>query len=94
MDLTDAIRDYVEKRLASVEKMAQSFEPAASVAVEVGKTTNHHKNGPYFRCEMTMAVPGSVLRADADKEDLYEAIDDVSRTLQQQLKNYKEKKQA
>ncbi len=89
IELTDAIKEYVEKRLESLEKLSASFEPAASVAVEVGKSSNHHNKGPFMRCEFTLQVPGTVMRAEEEREDLYESIDAAKDDLARQLKDYK-----
>jgi len=93
LELTEAIKNYLDKKLASLEKLVQDFEPVAEVMVEVGKSTKHHNKGPYMRCEYTMHVPGEVLRAEEQREDLYEAIDVASTELKRQLKNYKDRLQ-
>ncbi len=91
MDLTDAIACYVNEKLDSIEKLTQDFEPVAELAIEVGKSTRHHNKGPYFFAEMTLHVPGEVLRASKEAEDLYEAIDHVKDDIRRQLKDYKER---
>jgi len=91
MDLTDAIRAYVNEKLEAIDKLTQDFGTAAELRIEVGKTTNHHAKGPHFRAEMQLSVPGEVLRAVEEAEDLYESIDKVKDQLRRQLKNYKER---
>lgn len=88
MDLTDAIKAYVEQKLAALDKMASG--PAVEARVEVGKSTHHHKNGPFMRCEVNLVVPGGSLRAEEEREDLYEAIDTAAANLQRQLVARKE----
>ncbi|MBI2551575.1 ribosome-associated translation inhibitor RaiA [Candidatus Uhrbacteria bacterium] len=92
MDMTDAIRGYVEKRLASLDKIAASYGPAVEVRVEVGKTTRHHAKGPYMKAEFTMDIPGAVLRVEREHEDLYAAIDEAAEELKRQLVDQKEKR--
>ncbi len=91
MDLTSAIKEYVEEKVVVLEKLTARFEPAADLTVEVGKTSNHHAKGPFFMAEMQLAVPGELLRVEEKAEDLYEAIDLAKEQLRRQLKNYKEK---
>ncbi len=93
LDLTEAIKNYLDKKLASLEKLVQDFEPVAEVMVEVGKSSKHHNKGPYMRCEFTMHVPREVLRAEGEREDLYEAIDVVTEELKRQIKTFKDRLQ-
>lgn len=88
MEMTDAIRAYVDSRLDAVAKLTVSMEPA-DVSVEVGKSTNHHNKGPFMRCEINLEIPGSILRAEEEREDLYEAIDMAKDDIVRQLKAHK-----
>lgn len=91
MDLTDAIRAYVNEKLAAIEKLTKNFQPAAEIRIEVGKTTEHHAKGSIYRAEMQLSVPGEVFRAVEEAEDLYEAIDKVKDQLRRQLKGHKDR---
>jgi putative sigma-54 modulation protein len=93
MDLTKAIKEYVEEKVFVLEKLTSNFEPAAELTIEVGKTSNHHAKGPFFMAEMQLSVPGELLRVEEKAEDLYKAIDLARDQLRRQLKNYKEKLQ-
>ena len=90
MDLTEAIRQYVEKRLMSLEKMCERYSPC-DVAVEVGKTTQHHQKGDVFFAEFNLTIPGEVVRATTTKDDLYAAIDETRDQLKRQLVDRKER---
>lgn len=92
IDLTPALRDYTEKRLQAIEKYTGSD---ASISVEIGKTTDHHKHGDIFVAEVNITtVLGKQYRATSRKSDLYEAIDDVRDELVQVLTSAKGKKEA
>lgn len=91
MDLTDAIKAYVEERISAIEKIVGDFEPTVDMKVEVGKTTNHHNKGEVYRAEMQMTVPGNSFRAEETAEDLYEAIDKVKESMKRQVSDYKNK---
>ncbi len=93
MDLTDAIKAYVETKLTALDKLVEGFGEAVQARVEVGKTTHHHKNGPYYRCEVNLSLPGRDLRAEEEREDLYEAIDVTADELKRQLVDAKERQQ-
>ena len=90
LELTDAIRDYAVKRVESLEKLMQDFNPV-DVDIEVGQTTKGQNKGPIFRAEINMQIPGTLLRAVEMGEDLYEAIDKVKDQLRRQIVDYKEK---
>lgn len=90
MDLTEAIRQYVEKRLSALEKMCEKYSPC-DVAVEVGKTTQHHQKGDVFFAEFNMTIPGEVVRSTSTTDDLYAAIDDAKDDLKRQLVDRKER---
>jgi putative sigma-54 modulation protein len=91
MDMTDAIANYINEKLEAIEKLTQDFEPVAELMIDVGKSSKHHNKGPHCYAEMTLHVPGEVLRASTESEDLYACIDAVKDDLRRQLKDYKER---
>lgn len=91
MDMTDAIRQYIDERIASVSKIVDEYDAAAMVDVEVGKSSNHHNKGPFMRAEMTLSFLGNVFRAEEEREDLYEAIDFAKDDLRRQVVEHKER---
>lgn len=92
IEVTDAIRGYVEKKLGSMEKLCEGYSPC-DVRVEVGKTGDHHNKGKIWHAEFTMSIPGASLRSEALEEDLYAAIDVAKDDLKRQLVAHKEKQQ-
>lgn len=90
MDLTEAIKSYAEEKLLSLDRLMVDFRPEPEVMIEVGKTTEHHVKGPFFFAEANLTVPGNVLRARTEAEDLYEAIDLMKDDLRRQVVDYKD----
>lgn len=90
MELTAPIREYVEKKIASLEKFIQN--DTATVRVEVGKTTNHHKNGEVYKAEIIINAGGERLYALAEREDLYGAIDEARDDIYRTVTSRKSKK--
>ena len=91
MELTEAIKDYAEKRVS--KGIVKYVTEAGIVAITVGKTTNHHKNGDVFIAEANIETPlGKTYNAVSEKSDLYEAIDDLRDTLVRELSSSKDKK--
>jgi ribosomal subunit interface protein len=75
IELTPALKDYTEKRLNNAAKFIGND---VFINVEIGKTSNHHKQGDIFRAEINLTTAlGKQFRAVSEKPDLYEAIDDV-----------------
>ncbi|TAK03624.1 ribosome-associated translation inhibitor RaiA [Patescibacteria group bacterium] len=89
IELTDAIKDYVNVKLEAIEKFTTDFGEAAQISIECGRTSGHHNKGNVYRCEMNLQVPGKLLRAEREAEDLYEAIDFVKDELIRQIKDHK-----
>ncbi|MFH0928663.1 MAG: ribosome-associated translation inhibitor RaiA [bacterium] len=93
MELTPAIRAYVEERLLKgLAKLTLNFDDRGTrLSVEVGKTSTHHKKGDYFRAEAHLMIPGHNLRAEAILDDLYASIDAVRDDLKRQLSQLESK---
>lgn len=88
MDLTEAIQDYVEKKIAHAEKFVSSGSIERRY-VDVGRTTNHHKQGEIFRAEFRLVVGGKTFFAFAEKDDLYAAVDEAANELSRELSENK-----
>ena len=89
MDLTEAIRDYIDKRFDSIKKFFENNE--YSVYVEIGKTTKHHKSGDFFKAEFNIKINGKNYYTVSEKEDLYSAIDEAKEEIVRQIKGGKDR---
>jgi putative sigma-54 modulation protein len=92
MDITPAIRSYTEEKVRMLERLVDADEQIF-VEIELGKTTEHHQRGDVFRAEITMKTPHGSHRAEAEKEDLYAAIDVAKDDLAGELKKDKAKRE-
>lgn len=92
MELTSAITDYVNRRLEGIEKFIKEGDKVI-IYVEVGKTTNHHKQGDIFRAEFHIEISGVEFYTFSEKEDLYTAIEDAKEEIIRQIKTKKDRKQ-
>jgi putative sigma-54 modulation protein len=96
IELTDAIKDYVSKRVTNLEKLLSNIEAKkgeARVNFEVTKTTNHHKAGEIFHASCMISIDGKKFYGESDHEDLYSAIDEVKETLFNDIQKNKDKRQ-
>lgn len=83
VELSQALREYAEKRLSFVSQFAGETGMAS---VELEKTTNHHRSGDIFRAEVNVqTATGAQHRAVSEKSDLYEAIDDIRNEIKREL---------
>ncbi len=90
LELTDAIRAYVQEKMDSLDPKTDRFGEVVRAEVEVGKTTQHHKSGPVFRAEVHVRLPGRVVYVQATDYDLYTAIGDAKKLAEQQIVQYKD----
>ena len=91
IELTDAIKDYVQEKMDMLEKNLGSIK-VLNCDVEVGMTSNHHNKGEIFRTEVNLSLPGEMIRVEKTEEDLYRSIDNVKDHLTMSIKKYKDKK--
>jgi len=90
MDLTDAIRDYVEKRVTNLGKLLSKVETEVLVEFEVAKTTHHHSNAKdLFKAECRVTFSGNDYYASVQDADLYAAIDRVKDMMFREIKRSK-----
>ena len=82
MEVTSALRDYVEKRLTKLEKFNDHLlDGNATLSV----TKDRH------RIEVTIPLNGWLLRGEEETEDMYSSIDLVFEKLERQINKYKSK---
>ncbi|MBD2845812.1 ribosome-associated translation inhibitor RaiA [Paenibacillus sp. IB182496] len=84
IELTDALRDYVEKKLNRLERY---FE--APLTSDVNVTLSVMKNN--HSVEVTIPLQGTMLRAEDKNDDMYTSIDLVVDKLERQIRKYKTK---
>jgi len=84
MEVTDALRDYVEKKLSRLEKYFEKT-PDSDVQVTMSVTRGLHT------IEVTIPLPGVLLRAEEKRDDMYASIDCVVDKLERQIRKHKTK---
>ncbi len=88
LQITDEIRDYVEKKLQGADKFVGD-DSTAHTDVEVVYQTSESRE--HYRAEFTLQYRGVVHRAEASGEKLHEAIDIATDELVQELRRTKKK---
>lgn len=91
MELTEAIDGFIRLKLEGFDKFKKP-EEEMQVFVEVGKTSNRHKSGDYYRAEFNIEISGKKFYTFSEKSDLYKSIDDAKKEILRQIKNSQGKK--
>ena len=80
--VTDALREYADKRLRKLEKHFQNLHTA---------TVTESVQGREHRVEVMLEGDGARVRSEERGNDLYAAIDRVSDKLERQMRKFKDK---
>jgi len=88
MELTDAIKDYVEKKISALDKF---YDKIIRANITVGVESHHHQKGSIFVAECKLEVPGKDIFASKNEKTLYKAIDKIRDYLEGELKKHKTK---
>lgn len=84
IEVTEALRDYVEKKLSRLERYFET-PLAADVNVTLSVVRGLHS------VEVTIPIVGVMLRAEEKSEDMYASIDVVIDKLERQIRKHKTK---
>lgn len=84
IEVTDALKDYVAKRLGKLDKYMENLGDA-QVALTVVRG--------FHRVEVTIPIDGMILRGEESTGDMYASIDLVVDKLEKQIEKYKGKLQ-
>ena len=85
IEVTPAIRDHVEKKIAKLERY---FTEAPNANVHVNLKVYNDKTA---KVEVTIPMPHLVLRAEEVHEDMYAAVDLITDKLERQIRKHKTK---
>ena len=86
MNVTPAIKDYVDEKIG---RSLEVFDSAAMVAEVVLRTEKNPAISLNAICEVTVNAKGAVIRVAESAEDMYAAIDLASDKVARQLRKYK-----
>jgi putative sigma-54 modulation protein len=84
IEVTPALRDYVEKKIGRLERY---FENTSSTSCHVTMRVLRGEQ----TVEVTIPMPGVILRAEDTHDDMYAAIDLVIEKLERQIRKHKTK---
>ncbi len=88
IEVTEAIRNYVEEKLENAVKHFQNITSKVDVHLSVAHNSRVTDRA---QAEVTVYASGKVIRAQEKSGDLYASIDLVADKIARQLRKYKEK---
>lgn len=92
IELTPAISDYAHKKVSILSKYLPQDESTYVAHVEIGRTTEHHKEGKVYKAEIHLTGGGLDTYAATTAEDIYAAIDLVENEAARALLSQKGKR--
>lgn len=84
LEVTDALRNFIEKKLSRLEKYFDT-PPSAEAHAVLSVQRDEHK------VEVTIPLPGLLVRAEESSKDMYASVDLVVEKLERQIRKYKTK---
>ncbi len=83
VEVTNALRDYVEKKVGKLEKYFETEMREIQVTLSVEKERR--------MVEVTAFINGITLRGEEETEDMYSSVDLVLEKIERQIRKYKTK---
>jgi putative sigma-54 modulation protein len=87
VEVTDALRGYVQKRLSKLERFSSQIVDA-KVVLSIKADGKFERRQ---RVEMQLNIPNGIIRAEEANADMYQAIDAATEVLERQLVKFKDK---
>lgn len=84
VEVTDALREYINKKIGKLERFLQGITKA-EVVLELQRN--------WQKLEVTLKGDGFIIRGEDKTNDMYASVDAVANKLEKQLKRFKEKLQ-
>lgn len=92
VDLTPEVKEYILKRINGLEKFFKgNAEDSTNVLFEIAKRGGQ-KSGDIFHADCLIESLGEKFYASADKEDAFQAVDEIKDTLFREISRNKNKK--
>lgn len=85
VEVTPALKEYVEKKVGRLERYFNDIPPSMEAIVTLSVNRDEH------RIEVTIPMPGVILRAEEARDDMYAAADVVVEKLERQIRKHKTK---
>ena len=92
LELTPEVKEYILKRINGLEKFFKGNDKnSTNVLFEIAKRGGQ-KSGDIFHADCLIESLGEKFYASADKEDIFQAVDEIKDTLFREISRKKKKK--
>lgn len=92
IEITTAIREYAESKLARIYKHFDNLIQNHNIKVVLSVVKSHNKGSALQKAEITITLRGGhTIRCDSSEENVYASIDTVLDKIEAQLRKYKTK---
>ncbi|MBN1618000.1 ribosome-associated translation inhibitor RaiA [Candidatus Dojkabacteria bacterium] len=88
MDITDAIRTYIEDKITKYERI---YNICTSIRVECTEHVAARGVDKDFKIDITMHLPKAIARVEKSGSDVYALVDETTDILARKVKRYKDK---
>ncbi|HNT73399.1 MAG TPA: ribosome-associated translation inhibitor RaiA [Anaerolineae bacterium] len=89
LELTERLRDYVEKKMTKFERYLPNIE---SMRVDLAES-NARDSARRMVAQITIYVPKSILRAEERGSDIFSTVDSVMDKMYRRIERYKGRRQ-
>jgi ribosomal subunit interface protein len=89
-ELDDKITDYVDRKIATLDKYLPKHCKAVFGTVVLAKNKSNRQDNEYC-CEIILEVPGERMQAGEATVNMYAAVDICEQKLKQQILRFKER---
>ncbi|MCL5017343.1 MAG: ribosome-associated translation inhibitor RaiA [Patescibacteria group bacterium] len=95
IELTPAIKEYIEKKMSGLSKFVEKWEKTGAVEArfELAKISNHHNKGNIYHAEANITLDGELIRAEASGEDANTVVDIVKDVIKAEVIKLKDRKE-
>ena len=94
ISLTPDLREYLDKRMKTFDKLIDPEDTSVLCNVEVGRTSKHHQHGDIFRAEVNLHTASGNFYAASENPTVFIAIDEVQKQILKELRRGRSRRHA
>jgi len=90
IELLNQQKEYLDRRIKSLEKIGQRYGERSLLTITIGKITSNQETGEIFFAEANFSIPGKDIICKVQGSDIEEAIDRLNDKLKSLMIKNKE----
>jgi ribosomal subunit interface protein len=80
---------YTAEKVKTLSRLVAGLGESVTCAVEIEKTTRHHRTGPIYRAEIQIGIPRKRFVAEATADSVFAALDEAKDNMRHELQAHK-----